>query len=50
MSNLETGAKSSLLGNGKSLWDGVTRTGQGCLLPYFLWGVWALPASPGLKV
>ena len=50
MSNLETGAGPSLLRNVESLWGGVTWTWQGCLLPHCLWDVWALPASPGLKV
>lgn len=45
MSNLEW----NLLGTVKSLWDGVTQTWQSSL-PHLLWGVWPLPARPGLKV
>lgn len=45
MSNLEW----NLLGNIRSLWDGMTQTWQSSL-PHLLWDVWPLPARPGLKV
>lgn len=48
MSNLETGAKS--VGQCRESEGWIAWTWQGCLLPCFLWGLWALPASPGLKV